>query len=225
MPACREQLPRALPCFPWSLDREERQDEGDSLWGARATPVTASENRHLDKLRDEATGWACCIPQRAWVRIWELHSSWEFRGKQKKAVYSTHIVVLEDGKEEARDQISISRKNNQQDTHSGPWPWFKALTAEPLVVLPSSTAGSPCEVGCVDVLMMASLSEINARIVCVELPFIIPCDMKMCRRFFPASQWHSSYKIYLFYVFEALSDTYQRPFHASTMHNIFCNRL
>lgn len=76
---------------------------------------------------------------------------------------------------------------------------------------------------CINMLMTASLSEINARIVCIEQPFIIPCDMKICWRFFRASQWHSSYKIYLFYGFEALSDTYQKPFHASTMHNIFCN--
>lgn len=76
---------------------------------------------------------------------------------------------------------------------------------------------------CINMLMTASLSEINALIVCMEQPFVIPWDMKICWRFFRASRWHSSYKIYLFYGFEALSDTYQRPFHASTMHNIFCN--
>lgn len=102
---------------------------------------------------------------------------------------------------------------------------IEALTIESLIVFPNSTAHLQCEVGYTDMLMMASLSEINAWTVWVEPPFIIPCDMKMCQRFFPASQWHSSYNIYLFYGFEALSDTYQRPFHASTMHNIFCNSL
>jgi hypothetical protein len=38
---------------------------------------------------------------------------------------------------------------------------------------------------CINMLMTASLSEINARIVCMEQPFIIPCDMKIMLEILP----------------------------------------
>lgn len=105
---------------------------------------------------------------------------------------------------------------NQENMSCRPWP--RSLSCCP------AAREAPNGSWCINMLMTASLSEINTLIVCIEQRFAIPRDTKICWRFFRASRWHSSYRIYLFYGFEALSDTYQRPFHDSTMHNIFCNR-